>query len=120
MFVSLLYQVRTYFQNKLCRALRARGGSKLNRTLHESPVTASLHSATPKRKNAREIKKEVGKIFSLVVQSLFRKNWTAEAGLRRQAERKNGGGKQIRRKSKKIRKKFFANTNLCQILALEN
>jgi len=29
----------------------ARGGSELNRTLYESPATASLHSATPKRKN---------------------------------------------------------------------
>jgi len=28
-----------------------RGGLKLNRTLHESPATASLHSVTPKRKN---------------------------------------------------------------------
>jgi len=28
-----------------------RGGLKLNRTLDESPATASLHSATPKRKN---------------------------------------------------------------------
>ena len=27
-----------------------RGGSELNRTLGESPATASLHSATPKRK----------------------------------------------------------------------
>ncbi len=33
------------------RTRGARGGSKLNRTLHESPATASLHSATPKRKN---------------------------------------------------------------------
>ena len=28
-----------------------RGDLKLNRTLHESPATASLHSVTPKRKN---------------------------------------------------------------------
>ena len=34
------------------RTRGARGGSKLNHTLHESPATASLHSATPKRKNA--------------------------------------------------------------------
>jgi len=33
------------------RTRGARGGSKLNRTLYESPATASLHSATPKRKN---------------------------------------------------------------------
>ena len=33
------------------RTRGARGSSKLNRTLHESPATASLHSATPKRKN---------------------------------------------------------------------
>src|SRR3989344_4795704 len=33
------------------RTRGARGGSKLNRTLHESPATASLHSAIPKRKN---------------------------------------------------------------------
>jgi len=33
------------------RTRGARGGLKLNRTLHESPATASLHSATPKRKN---------------------------------------------------------------------
>ena len=33
------------------RTRGARGGSELNRTLHESPATASLHSATPKRKN---------------------------------------------------------------------
>jgi hypothetical protein len=33
------------------RTLRVRGGLKLNPTLHESPATASLHSATPKRKN---------------------------------------------------------------------
>jgi hypothetical protein len=32
------------------RTRGARGGSKLNRTLYESPATASLHSATPKRK----------------------------------------------------------------------
>src|SRR3989338_7796886 len=29
----------------------AHGGLKLNRTLDERPATASLHSATPKRKN---------------------------------------------------------------------
>jgi len=33
------------------RTREARGGLKLNRTLHESPATASLHSETPKRKN---------------------------------------------------------------------
>jgi hypothetical protein len=33
------------------RTRGARGGSELNRTLDESPATASLHSATPKRKN---------------------------------------------------------------------
>ena len=33
------------------RTRGARGGSKLNRTLDESPATTSLHSATPKRKN---------------------------------------------------------------------
>src|SRR3989344_4791652 len=33
------------------RTRGARGDSKLNRTLDESPATASLHSATPKRKN---------------------------------------------------------------------
>src|SRR3990167_10210094 len=33
------------------RTRGARGGFELNRTLHESPATASLHSATPKRKN---------------------------------------------------------------------
>ena len=33
------------------RTRGARGASKLNRTLHESPATASLHSATSKRKN---------------------------------------------------------------------
>ena len=32
------------------RTRGARDGSELNRTLHESPATASLHSATPKRK----------------------------------------------------------------------
>ena len=36
---------------KVNRTRGARGDSKLNRTLHESPATASLHSATPKRKN---------------------------------------------------------------------
>src|SRR3989338_6363424 len=35
----------------MSRTLGARGDSKLNRTLRESPATASLHSATPKRKN---------------------------------------------------------------------
>ncbi len=35
----------------MSRTRGERGGSKLNRTLHESPATASLHSATPKRKN---------------------------------------------------------------------
>jgi len=35
----------------MSRTRGARGISKLNRTLHESPATASLHSATPKRKN---------------------------------------------------------------------
>ena len=39
------------FKTKANRTRGARGGSKLNRTLHESPATASLHSATPKRKN---------------------------------------------------------------------
>src|SRR3990167_10052596 len=34
----------------MSRTRGARGTSKLNRTLHESPATASLHSATPKRK----------------------------------------------------------------------
>ena len=38
------------FKTKANRTRGARGGSKLNRTLHESPATASLHSATPKRK----------------------------------------------------------------------
>jgi hypothetical protein len=33
------------------RTRGARGGLKLSRTLDESPATASLHSATPKRKN---------------------------------------------------------------------
>jgi len=33
------------------RTRGARDDLKLNRTLHESPATASLHSATPKRKN---------------------------------------------------------------------
>jgi len=32
------------------RTRGARGGSKLNPTLHESPATASLRSATPKKK----------------------------------------------------------------------
>src|SRR3989344_3283537 len=35
----------------MSRTRGARGGLKLSRTLHESPATASLHSATPKRKN---------------------------------------------------------------------
>src|SRR3989344_1140202 len=35
----------------MSRTRGARDDSKLNRTLHESPATASLHSATPKRKN---------------------------------------------------------------------
>src|SRR3990167_10608039 len=35
----------------MSRTRGARGDSKLNRTLRESPATASLHSATPKRKN---------------------------------------------------------------------
>jgi len=34
-----------------CGTREARGEAKLNRTLHESPATASLYSATPKRKN---------------------------------------------------------------------
>src|SRR3990167_6427951 len=38
------------FKTKANRTRGARGGSKLNRTLHESPATTSLHSATPKRK----------------------------------------------------------------------
>ena len=36
---------------KANRTRGARGDSDQNRTLHESPATASLHSATPKRKN---------------------------------------------------------------------
>jgi hypothetical protein len=40
-----------FSKSVMCRTLRVRGGSELNRTLHESPATASLHSATPKRKN---------------------------------------------------------------------
>ena len=39
------------FKTEANRTRGARGGSKLSRTLHESPATASLHSATPKRKN---------------------------------------------------------------------
>ena len=39
------------FKTKANRTRGARGGSKLGRTLDESPSTASLHSATPKRKN---------------------------------------------------------------------
>ncbi len=39
------------FKTKANRTRGARGGSKLNCTLRESPATASLHSATPKRKN---------------------------------------------------------------------
>jgi hypothetical protein len=63
----------------------------------------------------REIKKEWGKFSVLGVQSLFRKSWTAEAGLRR-AERKNGGGGT----KNKIKKQSERYQNLCQILALEN
>jgi len=40
-----------FSKSVMCRTRGARGGSELNRTLHESPATASLHSATPKRKN---------------------------------------------------------------------
>src|SRR3989338_8499800 len=39
------------FKTKTNRTRGARDGSELNRTLHESPATASFHSATPKRKN---------------------------------------------------------------------
>ena len=43
-------ELNGFFKAKRWDALRARGGLKLNRTLHESPATASLHSATPKEK----------------------------------------------------------------------
>src|SRR3990167_3700729 len=39
------------FKTKANCTRGARGGSELNRTLDESPATASLHSAIPKRKN---------------------------------------------------------------------
>jgi len=49
---SLYQKVRTHFQqNPEWGTCGARDDSELNRTLHESPATASLHSATPKRKN---------------------------------------------------------------------
>jgi hypothetical protein len=39
-----------FSKSVMYRTRGARGVSELNRTLHESPATASLHSATPKKK----------------------------------------------------------------------
>src|SRR3989344_2964498 len=50
--VSLRLHSNLFYQKFLMMANRtrgARGGLKLSRTLHESPATASLHSATPKK-----------------------------------------------------------------------
>ena len=49
--MRLLYQVRTYFQNKWCRTRGARDGSDLNRTLGESPRHRLASLGNPKKKN---------------------------------------------------------------------
>jgi hypothetical protein len=53
MVVSLYHSLEliSKINSKNNRTPHARGDSKPNRTLYESPATASLHSATPKRKN---------------------------------------------------------------------
>src|SRR3990167_162725 len=54
------------------RTRGARGGSDLNRTLHESPATASLHSATPKRKKCSlQFSFSRGWIFSKMERTFF-------------------------------------------------
>jgi hypothetical protein len=53
------------------RTREARGGFELNRTLHESPATASLHSATPKRKNVPCFSDFAGVIFSKMERTFF-------------------------------------------------
>ena len=49
----------------------ARGGSKLNRTLHESPATASLHSVTPKEKMSLALLIFAGVDFSKMERTFF-------------------------------------------------
>ena len=49
--MSIVPNSHLFPKQMICRTRGARGGSKLNPTLHASPATASLHSATPKRKN---------------------------------------------------------------------
>jgi hypothetical protein len=53
------------------RTRGARGGSDQNRTLHESPATASLHSATPKRKMFLAFRISRGWIFSKMERTFF-------------------------------------------------
>jgi len=53
------------------RTRGARGGSKLNRTLHESPATASLHSAAPKRKMFLAFRICARPIFSKMERTFF-------------------------------------------------
>jgi len=53
------------------RTRGARGGSKLNRTLHESPATASLRSATPKEKHSLLFLIFAGVIFSKMERTFF-------------------------------------------------
>ena len=49
----------------------ARGSLKLNRTLDESPATASLHSATPKKKMFLAFLIFAGVIFSKMERTFF-------------------------------------------------
>ena len=60
-----------FFKTKANRTRGARGGLKLNHTPHESPATASLHSATPKRKMSLAFLISRGWIFSKMERTFF-------------------------------------------------
>jgi len=62
--VSLLYQVRTYFQNKWCRALRARGGLNLNRTLRLRGEANGCASSAPFGRGSKNQKFSLPFFFS--------------------------------------------------------
>ena len=72
LLVHLLYQVRTYFQNKWCRTRGARGEAKLNRTLGERPATASQSlGRTPKRKMSFPFSKRIGRAQIRKARNIF-------------------------------------------------
>jgi len=53
------------------RTRGVRGGSELSRTLHERPATASLHSATPKRKMSFPFSEKIGRAQIRKARNIF-------------------------------------------------